>query len=131
MKHRAGLSAALGLSFTTTLPACAPVVPAGAPQSPELSLDEARAAYAIAVARCDRQTASCDPFASRKACLDAKVALSAREARLFECGSPIDPARLARCVAVVRRGTCGTGIAHVDACSPNALCPDVAYEGTL
>ena len=128
MKRRFGLSAAIGLSFATA-PACEPTATPGVPI--QLTSDEYKAAYRIAVARCDRQTSSCDPFPSRKACLDAKLVLTAKESRLLDCARPVDPSRLERCVAVVRRGECGTGIAHVDACRAASLCPDPSESGAL
>ena len=132
MNTRIVMSGALGLSVMAPLLACEPRGPAASPmKASELTKDEYKAAYSIAVARCDRQTAACDPYPSRSACLEAKVLLSAREARLLECSTPVAAEQLARCVAIVRSGTCGTGIAHLDECRRWSLCPYVdSEEGT-
>jgi hypothetical protein len=132
MNTRIVLGAILGISSMTPLLACEPSGPAAAPvKASELTADEYKAAYTIAVARCDRQTSSCDPYPSRSACLEAKLLLSAREARLLECSTPVAAQQLARCVAIVRSGTCGTGIAHLDECRRWSLCPYVdSEEGT-
>ena len=122
-------STTLGLGLLGAVLACEPAGPASVPKAAsELTEDEYKAAYRIAVARCDRQTASCDPYPSRKACLDAKLLLSAREARLLECSTPVAPSQLARCISRVRLGTCGTGIAHLDECRRWSLCPYASSE---
>ena len=119
----------LGLGLLGAVLACEPAGPASVPKAAsELTADEYKAAYTIAVARCDRQTASCDSYPSRNACIEAKLVLSAREARLLECSTPVAASQLARCVALVRHGTCGTGIALLDECRRWSLCPYAGSE---
>ncbi len=93
--------------------------------------DEYRAAYQIAGARCDRQTNACASFASRDACIRAKLVASAADTSLMRCSEPIDPSQLQSCVSEIERGQCGSGIARLKACRQSALCPYVSEEGTF
>jgi hypothetical protein len=87
------------------------------------------AAYEIAAARCDRQTPACQQragvhYASREACIDAKLADSAQQADLDTCADySLRDSQLRACVAEVRAGRCGTGVANVAACRGRNLCP--------
>jgi hypothetical protein len=88
-----------------------------------------RAAYEIAGARCDRQTPACEAragvhYASRDECIAAKLADSAKQADLDMCAAyAIRNYQLSACVAEVRAGRCGTGVANVAACQGRNLCP--------
>jgi hypothetical protein len=88
-----------------------------------------RAAYEIAAARCDRQTPACERragvhYASRDACIAAKLPNSAKEADLDYCASyPLREHDLGECVSEIRSGQCGTGIASATACQGMNLCP--------
>jgi hypothetical protein len=91
--------------------------------------DRYRAAYQIAAARCDRQTPACEAragvhYASRDACIAAKLPGSATAADLDYCASyPLRDHRLGECVAEIRSGQCGTGISGATACQGMNLCP--------
>jgi hypothetical protein len=99
--------------------------------SGDLTTAEYQAAYRIAGARCDRQTATCSSYPSRDACIKDKLLPSASEARLEQCEQPVDDAKVEACVAAIRGGECGKGISAIEACRSSAICPYVPEEGTL
>jgi hypothetical protein len=88
-----------------------------------------RVAYAIAAARCNRQTPECEShsavhFATFEECIAAKLPPSAAEADLAFCGSyPLRDHDLDECITQIRSGRCGTGIAAATACKGRNLCP--------
>ena len=96
-----------------------------------MTAEEYRAAYQIASARCDRQTNTCSAPSSHDQCVATKLDKSAADSGLRRCSNPVDPARVDVCVADIRRGRCGSGIAQLEACQRTELCPYGSREGTL
>jgi hypothetical protein len=94
-----------------------------------MTAEEYRAAYQIASARCDRQTNGCSASSSHDQCIATKLDKSAEDTRLRRCSNPVDPERVDACVAEIRRGQCGSGIVHLEACGKSELCPYVSEEG--
>jgi len=103
----------------------------------QLRSDEYDAAYRIAEARCDRQTPACETasgahYASRDACIQAKLFASAMETEMPSCKEQvIDESDLDACIAQIHQNACGTGVRGIDACRPKKLCPYRAEEGTV
>jgi hypothetical protein len=97
----------------------------------QMTAGQYRAAYDIASARCDRQTDSCSSFSSHEQCVQAKLDVSAEDARLRACSHRVDPSKVQSCVAEIERGQCGSGITQLAACKQNELCPYTSEEGTL
>jgi hypothetical protein len=130
-QRRSVVSVAAGLF--AVLPACGSHYAPGPKHfaSGDLTTAEYEAAYRIATARCERQTAACSSYASRDACVRAKLVPSAADARLEQCNQPVDDAKVEACVAAIRGGACGTGITAIAACRQSAICPYVPEEGTL
>jgi hypothetical protein len=120
-----GLVGALALCAASCASAPAPTQPA----SWSAKSDRYLVAYEIAAARCDRQTPECErragvEYASRDACIAAKLPPSAAEADLDLCASyPLRQHDLEQCVAEIRGGQCGTGLVGATACRGKNLCP--------
>ena len=122
---------ALGLTVMSAAAAC-DAYDARAPVSAtELNSAEYTAARSIAAARCDRQKAGCQTFASRDACIREKILPSAADARLKRCYDAIDQDQLERCIDEIRERPCGSGIVGLPECRRASLCPDVPEEGTI
>jgi hypothetical protein len=108
---------------------CASLPTLAEPTSWNLRSDRYRAAYEIAAARCDRQTPACESragvhYASRDACIEAKLPTSVVEAHLDYCASyALRASNLSACVAGIQSGQCGTGVSPVSACRGPSLCP--------
>jgi hypothetical protein len=120
----------LGVIFVASLSACGSLNPgAKAASADGMSRDQYRAAYAIASARCDRQTNACSAFSSHDECLQAKLAASAADTRLPRCSNDVDQTKVQSCVAEIEQRQCGTGIARLEACQKSELCPYVSEEG--
>jgi hypothetical protein len=118
--------------FATGLSACSNLNPgAKAAYTDGMSRDQYRAAYAIAAARCDRQTNACSTFSSRDECMRAKLDVSAADARLSRCSNDVDQAKVQACVAEIEQRQCGTGITRLAACQRSELCPYISEEGML
>ena len=100
-------------------------------QGDGLTAGQYRAAYAIASARCDRQTNACSSFSSHDQCVSEKFEASAEDARLRGCSHRVDQAQLSACVSDIERNPCGSGIAQLEACQQKSLCPYTSNEGTL
>jgi len=138
MRKRSSFRAAVGVVLAGAISSCA-YMPAGArdPGSWKPSSDQYRAAYQIAAARCDRRTPACDAstgvhYASRDACIAAKLPKSAEEADLDVCASyALRVVELDQCVAEIKSGQCGSGLAGASTCRGKDLCPwdmfDVDY----
>jgi hypothetical protein len=98
--------------------------------------DGRHAADEVAAARCDRQSPACESktgthYATRDACLEAKAAASVKEAGLKDCSyHSLNERLLRRCIAEIRQGKCGTGIAQLPECQGEKLCPYEPEEGT-
>lgn len=121
---------ALGVIFVAGLSACSSLNPgAKAPYADGMSRDQYRAAYAIASARCDRQTSACSAFSSHDECIRAKLDVSAADTRLPRCSNDVDQTKVQSCVAEIEQRQCGTGIARLEACQKSELCPYVSEEG--
>jgi hypothetical protein len=116
----------------TAISACASV--STQPLTPGSESARYRAAREIAAARCDRQTPACERragvhYASREECIAAKLADSAKQADLDTCAYySLHEHELGACVAEVRAGRCGTGVANVAACRGRNLCPWDAFD---
>jgi hypothetical protein len=122
----------LGLIFVAGLSACSGLTPgAKAAYADGMSRDQYRTAYAIASARCDRQTNACSAFSSHDECIRAKLEASAADARLPRCSNDVDQTKVQSCVAEIEQRQCGTGIARLEACQKSELCPYVSEEGIL
>jgi hypothetical protein len=120
----------VGMGLVGAVAASCVSVPAPiAPASWSSKSERYRVAYEIAAARCDRQTPECErragvQYASRDACIAAKLPPSAAEADLDVCASyPLRQHDLDECVAEIRGGHCGTGISGATACRGKNLCP--------
>ena len=121
---------ALGVIFVAGLSACSSLNPgAKAAYADGMSKDQYRAAYAIAAARCDRQTNACSTFSSHDDCIRAKLDVSAVDTRLRRCSNDVDQTKVQACVAEIEEKQCGTGIARLEACQKSELCPYVSEEG--
>ena len=79
----------LGVLFVAALSACTSLNPTQPTYADGMSTDQYRAAYDIASARCDRQTAACSAFSTRDECLEAKLGVSAADTRLSRCSNAI------------------------------------------
>ena len=125
-------ASSLGVMFVAGVSACADLEP-GAKSVHEngMTADEYAAAYQIAAARCDRQTNVCSSFPTRDQCIQAKLDASATETRLRRCSNPIDRSKVQSCVAEIKSGQCGRGIARLEACDKSELCPYVSEEGLM
>ena len=118
----------LVVMFVAGLSAC-DLNPLKTVYSDGMTAQEYRAAYQIAAARCDRQTNGCSVVSSHDQCLSTELDQSAADTGLRRCSNPVDPARVDACVAQIRRGQCGSGIVHLEACHKAELCPYVSEEG--
>jgi hypothetical protein len=120
----------LGVIFMVGLNACSGLNPGAKTVYVDgMSTDQYRAAYAIASARCERQTNACSAFSSRDECIRAKLDVSAADTRLPRCSNDVDQTRVQACVAELEERQCGTGIARLEACQRSELCPYVSEEG--
>jgi hypothetical protein len=120
----------LGVIFVAGLSACSGLNPsAKAAYADGMSRDQYRAAYAIASARCARQTNACSTFSSHDECLQAKLDASVADTRLPRCSNDVDQTKVQSCIAEIEQRQCGTGIARLEACQKSELCPCVSEEG--
>lgn len=128
MRVSSMLRGIVGMGLVGAMAASCVSVPAATEPMSSTS-DRYRVAYEIAAARCDRQTPECEhragvQYASRDACIAAKLPLSAAEADIDLCASyPLREHDLGECVAEIRSGQCGTGISAATACRGKNLCP--------
>jgi hypothetical protein len=129
MRIETTFPALTGLALAGVLAASCAATPPGDPTRWDHKSARYRVAYAIAAARCGRQTPECESqssvhFSSFDECIAAKLPPSAAEADLAFCGAyPLREHDLDECIAQIRGGRCGTGIAAATACKGKNLCP--------
>ncbi len=129
--------AIVGLGLGSALLASCATLPQAIPPTPPTSWDPKsvryRIAYEVAAARCDRQTPECVAragahYPTRDACIADKLPASAAEVDLDLCASyPLRDHDLDECIAEIRAGRCGTGLASATACKGKNLCPWDAF----